>query len=212
MSRRREGRRSPKPLRRTPGTRPVRRTMRLYVEGEATEVEYIDALRRLPQVRDSLAVTIVIAMRGAVPLTLVSQARNDRKRSDLDIDELWCVFDVEQPQQHPNLREAVSMARANGIRLAVSNPCFELWLILHLAEQTAFLSTDDAVRLRRQLDGSGSKHLDPTEYMEHRAVASARAARLRDRHTRNGTLFPDDDPSTSVDKLVIAVEQSARGL
>ena len=29
------------------------------------------------------------------------------------------------------------MARDNGIRVAISNPCFELWLVLHYAQQTA---------------------------------------------------------------------------
>ena len=33
----------------------------------------------------------------------------------------------------------VASAGANGIRLAISNPCFELWLILHFQDHTAWL-------------------------------------------------------------------------
>jgi hypothetical protein len=49
-------------------------------------------------------------------------------------DEVWCVFDVDE---HPKLAEARDQANANGIQLAVSNPCFELWLLLHFQEHRA---------------------------------------------------------------------------
>ena len=48
--------------------------------------------------------------------------------------EYWCVIDVDQ---HANLVPAVEKAIANGISVAVSNPCVELWFILHFQDQTA---------------------------------------------------------------------------
>ncbi|MFL6141746.1 MAG: RloB family protein [Labedaea sp.] len=39
-----------------------------------------------------------------------------------DFDEIWCVVDVDQF----DLAAATSLARDRGIRLAVSNPCFEV--------------------------------------------------------------------------------------
>ena len=41
-------------------------------------------------------------------------------------------FDVDE---HPGISDAKQMARASGIKLAISNPCFELWLLLHFREQ-----------------------------------------------------------------------------
>ncbi|WP_449060961.1 RloB family protein [Planomonospora algeriensis] len=122
----------------------------MFCEGEASEPDYVGALKRLPEVRANTSVSIEIDPEQGVPLTLVKRAI-ERIRDD-EVDECWCVFDVEWPQNHPNLRQAVRLADEHGIHLAVSNPCFELWLILHFEDQTAFMNTSDAERRSRKLD------------------------------------------------------------
>lgn len=148
---------------------------------------------------------------GSVPLTLVSLAVDARGKAmdeDGEIDEFWCVFDVEWPKNHPGLKEAIDRARQNGIELAISNPCFELWLILHLNDKNngAWLDNDDARRLRRSLDGADDKGLDAAKYMPHRNVARRRAEALEKRHLANGTGFPHDNPSSGMHHLIAAVE------
>jgi len=56
----------------------------------------------------------------------------------------------------------------------VSNPCFELWLILHFQDHAAWLDNNEARRLRRQLDGSSDKGLDAAKYMPFTAYAAPR--------------------------------------
>lgn len=205
----REKRRKSRPLKRTTATKAERRTFRIYTEGEATEPEYIDAVKRLPEYAESIAIAIEIARKGAMPLTLVEAARADKKRNDLETDEYWCVFDVESPANNPNLDRARDMAQANGISLAISNPCFELWLVLHHRSHTGYLTTDGAVRLRREVDESTSKHLDPALYLPHRTVAIDRARRLRTKHRKDGTNFPEDNPSSGMDLLLLALTKAA---
>lgn len=48
-----------------------------------------------------------------VPLTLVRMAAERLK--DPEVDECWCVFDVEWPKNHPNLFEAKQLARVKGV-------------------------------------------------------------------------------------------------
>jgi RloB-like protein len=172
-----------KDLSRKAGTRPERRTVVIFCEGEASEPDYIKALKRLPEVRRNTSVDIEIDPDQGVPLTLVKRAA-DRKRCDDEVDECWCLFDVEWPKNHPNLTEAIQLARAHGISLAISNPCFELWLILHLEEQTAFISTADAEKRSRKLDGRSGKRIDTTIYMRHRQIVADSYA------TRNGPAVP----------------------
>lgn len=140
-----------------------------------------------------------------VPLTLIQRAVK-RKGSDDEVDECWCVFDVEWPKHHPNLTEALQLAKTHGIQLAVSNPCFELWLILHYEEQTGFLTTEDAERQSRTLDGRDGKRLDAAAYMGSRQMAAQRAVRLIRRHERDGTLFPHNNPSSTMHELLAAIE------
>jgi hypothetical protein len=123
-----------------------------------------------------------------------------------EIDEFWCVFDVEWPKNHPDLKDALEQARQCGIELAISNPCFEVWLILHFQNQGAWLDNDDARRLRRRLDGSSGKGLDAASYMQLSNSAARRARELDERHRQNGTVFPDDNPSSGMHRLLRAVE------
>ena len=148
---------------------------------------------------------------GAVPLTLVNAAADARATApgqQGEIDEVWCLFDVEAPQNHPNLDEAVTTAEASDVRLAVSNPCFELWLVLHFADRPAWLNTADAGRLRRSHDGSFGKGLDGATYMPRRAEAAQRARALAARHERDGTEFPNDNPSSGMFRFLAAVEST----
>ena len=78
--------------------------------------------------------------RGA---SLIGRSRRNGKRRGTSggerlvaHDEIWCVFDIDE---HPNVHDAIQKADTNGIRLAISNPCIELWFILHFEDQTAFL-------------------------------------------------------------------------
>ena len=54
--------------------------------------------------------------------------RRKAKNSFEENDEVWAVFDRDE---HPNFDQAIDRCRRAGVRVARSNPCFELWLILH---------------------------------------------------------------------------------
>ena len=183
----------------------------MFCEGTRTEPEYIEALKQETEVHDTASVEIRIDMdaSGAVPMTLVNAAAKARVRNSQEqgeIDEVWCLFDVEWPQNHPKLPEARAKAAANAVRLAISNPCFELWLALHFENHTAWLDSDAAMKLRRCYDKSSNKGLDGSEYMPRRADAAQRARALTAKHAGDGTEFPDDNPSSGMYLLLEAIE------
>lgn len=199
-----------KSLGRRVAARRPRKTLVLFCEGSRTEPDYLEALKRDPKVRAHSAVElrVEVAGSGAVPLTLVKKAvvARERARKEQDeIDEFWCVFDVEWPRNHPHLAEAVALAGRNGIRLAISNPCFELWLVLHFSDHRSFLDSHAAVRLRQDCDGQPGKALGGAPYMPLKEVAAERARRLERRHARDGTVFPHDNPSSGMHRLIAAV-------
>jgi hypothetical protein len=200
-----------RPLKRRVGTRRPRKTLLVFCEGEKTEPDYLDALKRQPAVRDLAAVDLRVETGhgGSVPRTLVSLAVAAHAKAldeEAEIDEFWCVFDVEWPRNHPGLNEAIEQARQNDIQVAISNPCFELWLILHFRDQGAWLDNDAARRARSRLDGSRGKGLEAAKYLPLTRDAARRAAELDERHQRNGTGFPDDNPSSGMHRLIASVE------
>lgn len=198
-------RRVPSPLTRKIATRRPRKTLVIFCEGERTEPLYLEALKRQPNVKDAASVDLRIATEHGMPEILVSAAIRARDKSldeEDEIDEFWCAFDVEWPRNHPRLREAVQRARDNGIKLAISNPCFEIWLILHFDRHGSWLDNDGARRLRRRFDGAPDKSLDPAKYMPLVSKAVDHAATLDKRHLRDGTVFPRNNPSSGMYMLV----------
>ncbi|MER6824510.1 RloB family protein [Streptosporangium sp. NPDC000563] len=193
-----------KSLRRTAEKRPELRTIMVFCEGQNSEPDYINGLKRLPHIAENTALSIEIHPEQGVPLTLVKKAM--AYKSDPEIDECWCLFDVEWPQNHPNLPQAIDLARSNGINLAISNPCFELWLILHYSNCSAFMDTNSADSRSRSLDGRSGKRIDPEVYMPLRKKAAEHAKRLDARHAQNGTSFPHDNPSSGMYKFLRSLE------
>lgn len=51
-------------------------------------------------------------------------------------DEIWCVLDVEHAAHEAKLTEALALARTANIRMFLSNPSFEVWLIAHFQRIT----------------------------------------------------------------------------
>lgn len=169
----------------------------VFTEGEATEPDYLRALRR--RLGDDTELR-VDARHGRDPLDLVRIAIDCRDFGD--VDDCWCLFDVEFPVQHERLKDARSLARDKGINLAISNPCFELWLILHFETHEAHLDNTSAQRRCRELGCHQGKHIDGELYMPALAAAVQRAEALDRRHHRNGTDFPDDNPSSGMHRFI----------
>ena len=124
-----------------------------------------------------------------------------RRRADRDFDEIWCVFDTDE---HENLPHAVEDARQSGIDVAVSNPCFELWLVLHAQERTASIDRHSVQRLSNELGLSDGKRIADTArntFVEAFETAKVRAQALDQRHAGNDSP-PRSNPSTDVWRLV----------
>lgn len=198
--------------RRRPSIDPRPRLL-VLCEGKVTEPNYLRGLAR--DSRNNL-VEISKQLGVGVPKTLVERAsaemkaakREARRRQDsfLGYDEVWCVFDVDE---HPRLPEAIIQARDNGVNLAVSNPCFELWILLHFRDQNAHLERGNAKHACRHLV-PGQK--DDVPAMEHLLAgytdAVRRSTALEERHRRDGT--SGENPSTRVHTLTEKIRQPVR--
>jgi hypothetical protein len=149
---------------------------------------------------------------GATPKTVVEravqlskEARQDarRERDDfLKYDEVWCVFDRDE---HPLVPEAKQQAFDNEFHVAFSNPCFELWLLLHFQDQRAFIERDKtAHELSRHVPGY-SKHVHFPTFAPLYEDAFRRARELVAWQERQGRA--GENPWTTVHLLTDRVRQ-----
>ncbi|NQU23078.1 MAG: RloB domain-containing protein [Candidatus Nealsonbacteria bacterium] len=101
-------------------------------------------------------------------------------------DELWLMLDTDhwiEPNHIASFHEVCSQATQKGFHLAHSNPCFEIWLLLHVADLDAteqFSRCQDVVqRLKHALGGYSKRSIDATQFcLEAVHVAVARAENL----------------------------------
>lgn len=140
-------------LRRTTGTKSAKKKFILFCEGQNAEPHYFLALRS----RWCGALIEVETIPGAgVPKTIADRATErfrtlrgeQRKNADSFEfkDEVWAVFDRDD---HPHFDEAITKCESNGVNVARSNPCFEVWLILHLED---FQRPDSRQAVQRHLE------------------------------------------------------------
>lgn len=188
-------------LARTSRQRPPRKTTLIVCEGKRTEPTYFRSLCRALRL-SSIAVRIV--GQGAAPISVVNTAlaiRRAAKRDRAPFDEVWCVFDREHQHRNPSFYPAVDKARANKISLAVSNPAFEFWYLLHFTETSKpFADFDD---LKKALDvflPNYEKNVDWFDKLsEQTDKAIERAAHLWSQRLDPQDEFPN--PSTGVHHL-----------
>lgn len=195
-------------LKRSPPTRvPVKRLL-IVCEGSVTEPTYLKALRHDLRLR---TVRIDFIAEGAVPKTLVERAVSEKRKAqraaassrdpNLKYDEVWCVFDVDE---HPRLKEAMHQAKDNDVHVALSNPSFELWPLLHFQEQRATLTRGEAARKLRVHLPSYKKALPYERLAGRRRRALRRAEELSAARIASGD--PLGCPSTGVYRLISVLE------
>jgi hypothetical protein len=197
MSRRRDD------LRRRKSFLEPRTRVLICSEGEVTEPSYLNGLKAELRIR---LVHIEVVPAGSNPKTLVDYAverkreaeRQARKQKDdnLKYDEVWCVFDVDV---HEYLPEAKQKAEANKINVAISNPCFELWLLLHFEDQRAHIERRDVQSLCRDHMPGYVKEVPFERVFPFYGEAVQRAEALE--HWQETRGCAGENPSTGVHRL-----------
>jgi len=72
----------------------------------------------------------------------------------IEDDERWLLLDVDhclQSTHTPAFLEAIRRARDLGVKVALSKPSFELWLLLHHIEPTEVVTLANATEVERKL-------------------------------------------------------------
>ena len=196
-------RRAPDLRRRGPRREPKRRFV-LFCEGRNTEPAYFDAIKHACS-STLIAVEIVPAV--GVPMTIAERATEEagahkrrRKDSFEEGDRVWAVFDRDE---HPRFDEAVALCKGHGVGVARSDPCFELWLILHERDYDRSCSRHEAQRdlkrLRWEYDKDGAKTPDCEDLVKRVEKAEGRAEAQLLRREQEGA--PCGNPSTTVGRL-----------
>lgn len=164
----------------------------MFCGAQRTEPHYFSGLVATMRPRSAL---VRVRYKGIAPHQLVTFAAAFNRRQLDQYDEVWCVVDVDEY----DIDAAARTARRAGVSLVVSNPCFELWLLLHHEQCAAALPscTDAATRLKRHVPQYDKTQLRFGDFATGVVVAVERAKQLD-----NGDHGWRRNPSTNVWQLV----------
>ena len=123
-------------------------------------------------------------------------------------------MDVEAPKPHPTLSLAMNIAKGNNFKLALTNPCFEYWYLLHLEKTSRpFINKELLSRLRETYPWYSKKAKAGDKiYIElfpHTDKAIKRASELLAGNTDAD--YPLNNNSSTHIHLLIKRLQEARG-
>lgn len=204
-------RRAPNLSRRRPRREPKRRFV-LFCEGRKTEPAYFEAIKRA---YGNALISVDTHGGVGVPRTIAEKAaqeagKNRRRKKDSfeENDQIWAVFDRDE---HPRFDEAVRLCEDNGVRVARSDPCFELWLILHEKSYDRHEKRRDMQkeleRLRPEYKIAGDKTPDCADLVTRVEEAERRGEESLRR--RKGGGDPYGNPSTTVGRLTRAIREAS---
>jgi hypothetical protein len=149
----------------------------IATEGEKTEKQYFDIFENT-----RIQVRVISTEDGlSSPEHVFERLKEFHEQYELnDDDELWLMIDVDR-WGNQKLSQISSATRQKGFSLAISNPCFEVWLLLHLVDVIPINSTCNNVkaRLRRELGSYNPSNLDIGVYRPFVGEAVRRARNLR---------------------------------
>lgn len=191
-------------------TRDAKPIVLVVCEGAVTEKEYLQGFAN--RCRNSRVQIKIASEAGRDPKSLVEVAKSHKKRaeeaaekgdSNLAYDQVWCLHDIDD---HPvdKVIGAKDMARDNGIELAVSNPCIELWLFLHFAD-TGVIHRNQLASLLKKRIPQYDKHVKFEDYETGLADAIKRA-KVLDTHAKNAGEL-GRNPTTGVYRLIAEIQR-----
>lgn len=143
------------------------------------------------------------------PVGVVEDLLKSAKQEELDLkdgDILACFIDVDfKNGRDQELRAAMKLARQNNISVFLSNPCFEIWYLLHFRYSTKLYgSNEEVIKELGCYISDYSKSKDVYNLIENKIdQALLNTKKLESYHLENGT---NDRlkklPSTEAYKLI----------
>ena len=131
-------------------------------EGKDTERMYFKALAKEytnPRVHVHILERSVDEQNNSSPEYVLKQLNDYKSQYELEADdELWLVIDKDRWTEAMLSHIATECPQEVAMHMALSNPCFELWLLLHIEDATSLIPEEQMLWMENRRK---SKNADP---------------------------------------------------
>ena len=204
------------PRKRTVKARELRPRLHIFCEGEKTEPNYLQGYieAHFPGTR----LTLIRKTKKNTPVQLVEEAIAEKKNKKLNPegDQFWVVYDREAVNKYPHSlhAEAYNNAKAASIKIALSNVCFEVWILLHFQKTVTAYDSYSNLRKHSKLTthipgyDKGAKYSFSASMIDTaRRNAKALNRRTQEGANRSWTSPHQWNPYTNVYELLDAIDE-----
>ena len=132
----------------------------IATEGRKTEPQYFKGIKEKYR-NKKIHIEIIEKDTNARSPKRVLEFLNEFKKKYLleHDDELWMVIDLDDWEDQ-NLSDCNSKCKQKGYYIAVSNPCFEIWLLLHIKDIDKYDKDEKLELLKNNKDGHQKRKID----------------------------------------------------
>ncbi|HEY9674425.1 MAG TPA: RloB family protein [Waterburya sp.] len=200
----------PRKLNRRPPRRDIVRKIVIACEGSKTEPGYFESIRK--ELRLQTLQIVVLRHQGQTdPRSIIERVieeRQEMKRNQAwtDGDSAWAVFDGDEhiEQSPTNWKSSIALAKKQKIQLAITNPCFELWYLIHFQDHFSQIPRNRVINLLEKhisnYDKSMCLYPKPLKPLTEKAIQ--RAERIAAQIQRNELNEHSNPCCTGLPKLV----------
>ena len=138
------------------------------------------------------------------------QLSDEQGASDDTQDMVWMLLDMEHTEDRREAANRVAeIGRAKGIKVALSDPCFELWILLHLVNTGRMFNTCKDVwhDLQKQWEAKFKSRPDSKASLDYQRIIGDRgtaAKRAEQQHKSGGRSY------TEIYRLIGEIERLCR--
>lgn len=140
-------------LERSQPSRKITQKILIACEGSKTEPIYFNSIRndlRSP----TLEIIVLPPQRKTDPGNIIERLIEERQKMKNEKrwttnDTAWAVFDGDEhiERSRENWQNAINRANTQKINLAITNPCFELWYLIHFQDHLSQINRDKLLNL-----------------------------------------------------------------
>lgn len=194
-------------LKRRSGVRELNQRFLIVCEDDKSAPRYFEALKRWHKL-DAAKVEVVGSSGWTQPVQVVDRAiklkhrsLNEDESGTEPFNEVWCCIDGDYDSKICNAR---SKAKTQGIQLAVTNKCFEFWILLHFEESARIANDcDEHYRdVKRHVPSYSKGGFDFSTIVPHARTASKRAKKSRRTDELPESQNPCSDLYLLIDQLL----------
>ncbi len=142
------------------------------------------------------------------PINLVNQTIKKIKDLELDLtyDVAYCIFDTDvDKNKEKSIEEAISIANENNIIPIISNPCVEIWFLLHYEYTTSKMNNNEVINRLKRYNSHYKKSYNIYKDIELKTeIAIKNAKKLEKEHIKNNIKLQslESNPYTEIYKVV----------